>query len=35
MQKEQVACIHIRKGRIAKMEFKRRPHDLQNQKCSL
>jgi hypothetical protein len=29
------ACVNILRGTIAKVEAKKRPHDLQNQECSL
>jgi hypothetical protein len=35
MQKDKVAAMNIRRGRIAEMQNKRRPYDLQNAYHSL
>ena len=35
LQKDHVACVNIRRGGIAEMQAKVRPHDLQNKRCSL
>ena len=35
VQKDQMACTNISRGGFAEMQFKRKPHDLQNQEHSL